>query len=147
MRTEWTHAPEEWFFLHNFDVDKVFSTIQRADYLVLYYIRQQAAQHPGSKVYLADLAAAMGLKVTELSKAVEKLQDKGFVAWKTDKEAGRTYVELTSKAVELMAEERDFMKRCYARLRTELGDDELRRAVDIMQKVTAVLQEEREKNS
>ena len=54
---------------------------------------------------------------------------------------------LTSKAVELMAEERDFMKRCYARLRTELGDDELRRAVDIMQKVTAVLQEEREKNS
>ena len=67
--------------------------------------------------------------------------------WKTDREAGRTYVELSSKAVELMAEEHDFMKRCYARLRTELGDDELRRAVDIMQKVTAVLQEEREKNS
>ena len=143
MRTEWTHAPEEWFFLHNFDVDKVFSTIQRADYLVLYYIRQQAAQHPGSKVYLADLAAAMGLKVTELSKAVEKLQDKGFVAWKTDKEAGRTYVELSSKAVELMAEEHDFMKRCYERLRSELSVDELRRTVDTMQKVTAILKEER----
>lgn len=143
MRTEWTHAPEEWFFLHNFDVDKVFSIIQRADYLVLYYIRQQAAQHPGSKVYLADLAVAMGLKVTELSKAVEKLQDKGFVAWKTDKEAGRTYVELSSKAVELMAEEHDFMKRCYERLRSELGDDELRRTVDTMQKVTAILKEER----
>ena len=143
MRTEWTHAPEEWFFLHNFDVDKVFSTIQRADYIVLYYIRLQIAQHPGSKVYLADLAAAMGLKVTELSKAVEKLQDKGFVAWKTDKEAGRTYVELSSKAVELMAEEHDFMKRCYERLRTELGVDELRRTVDTMQKVTAILKEER----
>lgn len=133
----------EWFFLHELNVDKVFSTIQRADYLVLYYIRQQAAQHPGSKVYLADLAAAMGLKVTELSKAVEKLQDKGFVAWKTDKEAGRTYVELSSKAVELMAEEHDFMKRCYERLHSELGDDELRRTVDTMQKVTAILKEER----
>ena len=133
----------EWFFLHELNVDKVFSTIQRADYLVLYYIRQQAAQHPGSKVYLADLAAAMGLKVTELSKAVEKLQDKGFVAWKTDKEAGRTYVELSSKAVELMAEEHDFMKRCYERLRSELSDDELRRTVDTMQKVTAILKEER----
>ena len=143
MRTEWTHAPEEWFILQNFDVDKVFSSIQRADYLMLYHIRQQAAQHPGSKVYLADLAAAMGLKVTELSKAVEKLQDKGFVAWKTDKEAGRTYVELSSKAVELMAEEHDFMKRCYERLRTELGVDELRRTVDTMQKVTAILKEER----
>ena len=115
---ELKHHPEEWFFLHNFDADRVFNTIQRADYLILYYIKMEADQHPEQTIYLADLAAVMGLKITELSKAVE-----------------------------LMAEERDFMKRCYARLRTELGDDELRRAVDIMQKVTAVLQEEREKNS
>ena len=144
---ERTQHPAEWFFLHNFDIDKVFNTIQRADYLVLYYIRMLAEQHPGEKVYLADLAAAMGLKVTELSKAVEKLQDKGFVAWKTDRDAGRTYVELSSKAVELMAEERDFMKRCYDRLRAELGDAELHRAVDTMQKVTGILKEEREKNN
>ena len=137
----------EWFFLHELNVDKVFSTIQRADYLILYYIKVEQEEHPGEKLYLADLAAAMGVRMTELSKGIEKLQDSGFVTWKTDREAGRTYVELSSKAVELMAEERDFMKRSYARLRTELGDDELRRAVDIMQKVTAVLQEEREKNS
>ena len=141
---ELMHHPEEWFFLHNFDIDRVFHTIQRADYLILYYIKMQAEQHPDEKLYLSDLAAAMGIKVTELSKGIEKLQDKGLVLWKTDREAGRTYVELSSKAVELMAEERDFMKHCYARLRTELGDDELRRAVDIMQKVTAVLQEERD---
>jgi len=47
----------------------------------------------------------MGVRVTELSKGIEKLLDSGFVAWKTDREAGRTYVELSSKAVELMAEE------------------------------------------
>ena len=108
----------EWFFLHELNVDKVFSTIQRADYLILYYIKMQAEQHPDSKVYLADLAAVMGLKVTELSKAVEKLQDKGFVAWMTDREAGRTYVELSSKAVELMAEEQALLQLdeiCYSR--------------------------------
>ena len=146
MSTEWKHQPEEWFFLHNFDLDKVFSTIQRADYLVLYCIKMQQAEHPGEKVYLADLAAAMGLKVTELSKAMEKLQDKGFVVWQTDREAGRTYVELSSKAVELMAEERGFMKRCYTRLRTELGDEEMGRAVELMQHVSAILKEEREAN-
>ena len=144
MSVELKQHPEEWFFLHNFDIDKVFSTIQRADYLILYYIKMQAEQHPDSKVYLADLAAVMGLKVTELSKAVEKLQDNGFVAWKTDREAGRTYVELSSKAVELMAEERAFMQRCYARLRAELGDEELHRAVSTMQSVTAILKDERE---
>ena len=146
MSTEWKHQPEEWFFLHNFDLDKVFNTIQRADYLVLYCIKMQQAEHPGEKVYLADLAAAMGLKVTELSKTMENLQDKGFVVWQTDREAGRTYVELSSKAVELMAEERGFMKRCYNRLRTELSDEEIGRAVELLQHVSAILKEEREAN-
>jgi DNA-binding MarR family transcriptional regulator len=86
----------EWFFLHELNVDKVFSTIQRADYLILYYIKVEQEAHPGEKLYLADLAAAMGLRVTELSKGIEKLQDSGFVTWKTDREAGRTYVELSS---------------------------------------------------
>ena len=147
MSVELKHHPEEWFFLHNFDIDKVFSTIQRADYLILYYIKMQAEQHPDSKVYLADLAAEMGVKVTELSKGIEKLQDQGYVRWLTDREAGRTYVELTSKAVELMAEERDFMKRCYARLRTELGDEELHRTVDTLQHMRDILKDERERGA
>ena len=104
MSVELKHHPEEWFFLHNFDADRVFNTIQRADYLILYYIKMEAEQHPEQPIYLADLAAVMGLKITELSKAVEKLQDKGLVTWKTDREAGRTYVELSSKAVELMCD-------------------------------------------
>ena len=119
----------EWFFLHELNVDKVFSTIQRADYLILYYIKVEQEAHPGEKLYLADLAAAMGLRVTELSKGIEKLQDSGFVTWKTDREAGRTYVELSSKAVELMAEEQALLQRCYRRMRAELGDEELRRAL------------------
>lgn len=137
--------PEEWFFLHNFDIDRVFNTIQRADYLVLFYIKMQQEAHPDEKLYLADLAAAMGVKVTELSKGIEKLQDSGYVVWKTDRAAGRTYVELSSKAVELMAEERDFMKRCYTRLREELGEEELRRTVNTMQHLTAILKDERER--
>ena len=136
--------PEEWFFLHNFDVDRVFSTIRRTDYLVLFYIKMRQESHPDEKLYLADLAAEMGVKVTELSKGIEKLQDQGYVRWLTDREAGRTYVELTSKAVELMAEERDFMKRCYARLRTELGDEELHRTVDTLQHMRHILKDERE---
>ena len=107
----------EWFFLHELNVDKVFSTIQRADYLILYYIKVEQEAHPGEKLYLADLAAAMGLRVTELSK----------------------------KAVELMAEEQALLQRCYRRMRTELGDEELRRAAATMQRATAILKEEREK--
>ena len=114
---------------------------------MLFYIKMRQESHPDEKLYLADLAAEMGVKVTELSKGIEKLQDQGYVRWLTDREAGRTYVELTSKAVELMAEERDFMKRCYARLRTGLGDEELRRTVDTLQHMRDILKDERERGA
>ena len=70
MSVELKHHPEEWILPAQFDIDKVFSTIQRADYLILYYIKMQAEQ-PDRKVYLADLAAVMGLKVTELSRPLK----------------------------------------------------------------------------
>ena len=60
--------PEEWFFLHNFDVDRVFSTIRRTDYLVLFYIKMRQESHPDEKLYLADLAAEMGVKNGEIIK-------------------------------------------------------------------------------
>ena len=135
--------PEEWFFLHNFDLDRVFSTIRRADYLVLFYIQTRQETDPEEKLYLTDLANTMGIRVTELSKGVEKLQDQGYVRWLTDRDAGRTYVELTSKAVELMAEEQQYMKRCYARMQAEVGEEELRRTVDSLQKILQIFKEER----
>ena len=135
--------PEEWFFLHNFDLDRVFSTIRRADYLVLFYIKTRQESSPDAKLYLIDLANTMGVRVSELSKGVEKLQDQGYVRWLTDRDAGRTYVELTSKAVELMAEEQQYMKRCYARMQAEVGEEELRRTVDSLQKILQIFKEER----
>lgn len=135
--------PEEWFFLHNFDLDRVFRTIRRADYLVLFYIQTRQETDPDQKLYLTDLANTMGIRVTDLSKGIEKLQDQGYVRWLTDRDAGRTYVELTSKAVELMAEEQQYMKRCYARMQAEVGEEELRRTVNSLQKILQIFKEER----
>jgi len=130
---------EEHFFLDNFNIDRVFNSIKRADYLVLYYIQSMQEQKPEARVYLSDLAKEMDLRTIQLSKAMEKLQDKGFVMWKTDRSEGRTYVELTSKAVELMAAERAWIKRCYDRIRSELGDEELARTVNNLQRISSIL--------
>ena len=134
---------EELFFLDNFDLDRVFNTIKRADYLVLYSIKVQEEAEPERRVYLADLAAALHLRIPQMSRTLEQLQAKGFVAWKTDNEAGRTYVELTSKAVELMAEERAWMQSCYARIRDEIGEEELERTARTMRHITEILKDTR----
>ncbi len=50
----------EWFFLHELNVDKVFSTIQRADYLILYYIKVEQEEHPGENSILPTLPPPWG---------------------------------------------------------------------------------------
>ena len=52
---------------------------------------------------------------------------------------------ITNRLTELMAEEQALLQRCYRRMRAELGDEELRRAAATMQRATAILKEEREK--
>ena len=132
----------EQFFLNNFDIDRVFNSIERADYLFLYYIKSIVDAHEGNeRVYLSDLADAMNLSIPELSREIEKLQDKGYVMWKTDSEAGKTYVKLTSKAVELMRDEIRWMKNCYTRIREEIGEDELEKASETVKKINAILKE------
>ena len=127
----------ESFFLENFNVDRIFSTIEKTDYLFLYYIRSCTKQD--GRTYLSDLSKAMNLEIPALSRQIEKLQGKGYVSWQTDHAAGKTYVELTSKAVELMAEERARMANAYEKILKEIGPEEIERTVQTMRKITRIL--------
>lgn len=132
----------EQFFLNNFNIDRVFNSIERADYLFLYYIKSLAdASEEDGRAYLSDLSEKMNIDIPALSKEVESLQDKGYVMWKTDSDAGKTYVKLTSKAVELMRDEIQWMKNCYNKIRDEVGGEELDKASATMRKITAILTE------
>lgn len=140
---EFMNHKEETFFLNNFNIDRIFNTIARTDYLFLYYIKccgDQSGQ--GKKVYLCALAEVMNIEIPELSRAIENLQNKGYVSWKTDSEAGKTYVELTSKAVELMCDERLRMKKCYEQIQEEIGEEELSEMVQTMKKINGILKRE-----
>ncbi len=132
------------FFLDYFNSDRVFNTLKRADYLLLRAIQSRAGERgrPG-RTYLADLAAALDIPIPTLSKTVERLQDKGLVAWKTDNAAGQTYVKLTSKAVELMDDESRRMKTAYERIRAEIDEKDLKQSLETARKVAEILNETR----
>lgn len=131
---------EETFFLNNFNMDKIFNSIERTDYFFLYYIKCCTDETAGAgKVYLTSLAEAMRISIPVLSKAMENLQDKGYVVWKTDRDEGRTYVELTSKAIELMGDERKRMEKCYKMIREEISGEELEQVLRTMKRINGIL--------
>ncbi len=140
--TNFAGHKEEAFFLNNFNTDRIFNVIERTDYLFLHYIKRCEVQSGQEKrVYLSTLAATMSLGIPEISKAVEKLPLKGYVSWKTDSDAGKTYVELTSKAVELMVDEKRRMEQSYQKIREEIGAEELERTIQTMKKITDILKQ------
>lgn len=128
---------EEHFFLDNFNADIIFNTIERADYLFLHMISEHALE--GGRVYLSDLAGAMNLPISSVSNVMQRLQDKGFVQWKTDHSEGRSYVALTNKATDLMQEERDRMHACYVRIREEIDPQELEQTIRTMKKISDIM--------
>lgn len=133
----------ELFFLRNFNMDRVYGAMERVDFLPLYTIRT-CAERSGPRVYLSALSEEMGLSVPEVSRMIERLQDKGYVVWKTDLSEGKTYVELTSKSVELMNDIHDIMSEGYRRIRDEISPEELAQMTRTMKRVTAILDGVRE---
>lgn len=130
------HNPEA-FFLENFNTDKIFTVVERADYPFLYYIKTCADEN--GRTYLSALSEAMKMEIPALSRQIERLQGKGYVIWQTDHTAGRTYVQLSSKAVELMYEERRRMSEGYEKILEEIGPEELERTVRTMRKISRIL--------
>ena len=130
----------EAFFLNDFIIDRLFQGIERGDYIFLYYIQMCLDKTPDSdQVYLSDLADAMHLNVTELSRAIERLQDKGYVLWKTDAALGKTYVVFTSKTIELMADEKKRIIKCYEAIVQEIGMGELAGVVITLKKIRDII--------
>lgn len=130
------------FFLEIFNTDAIFRSVDRKDYIFLYYIKQ-CAEHTGDngKVYLSDLADVMQMEIPEVSGAIERLYDNGLVTWKTDVDLGKTFVTLTSKAVELMSDELKKMKKSYAMIRKAIGDEEFEHTLYTLKRIRDILQD------
>ena len=135
-----TMDSRESFFLENFNIDHIFDAMERTDYLFLHYINYCARQDgPRGRAYLSELARIMKMDIPEVSKTVETLQNKGYVIWQTDLEAGKTYVQLSSKAVELMHEEFERMKAGYERIQQEIAPEDLEVTKRTMKKMSDIL--------
>ncbi|MCD8342274.1 MAG: MarR family winged helix-turn-helix transcriptional regulator [Clostridiales bacterium] len=139
MEQELYQQAEE-FFLNRLDTDKVFKTIDRADYAFLYSIaRCQAASQPANRAYLYQLSEMMDSPIPRISKAIRHLQDEGYVTWKTDDEMGRTYVTLTNIAVELMQDMKNNLQDYYKEILETVDGKDLETTLRTMKQISDII--------
>lgn len=132
----------EEFFLKNINVEQIFNIIDRTDYFFLYHIRE-CAKSPELEtgVYLSDLAEQMKMPVPEISKAVKKLEDKGYVSWKLDERKEKTYIVFTNKAIELMQSQKARMTDAYEKVISTIPEQELKITLSTLGKIRDILNE------
>lgn len=133
----------EQLFLDNVSVEMVFNLIDRIDYLFLRYIRNAGSQGAEKKeVYLSELAEGMQLPMSEVSKEVNRLQEKGYVKWLMGEKRDRTYVEVTQNAMELLDRQKAHLKEVYEKIVAELGEAETRAMLHSMHRIAELVKRE-----
>lgn len=131
---------EEDFFLKNINAGKVFEIIERADYAVLYTIRQMAGKQE-DPVYLSDLAEKMELPLQNASKAITQLEAHGYVTWSMDEKRERTYVALTEKAKNKMEEQRERLMDAYQKISEEIPEDDIKTTIQTLSTIRSLFAE------
>ncbi|MCD8120160.1 MAG: hypothetical protein LUE29_11925 [Lachnospiraceae bacterium] len=117
---------EDRFFLEYFDANRVLASAERLDSVYLRFI-ETGERHSESErgVYISELAEATGFPIKRISSMMTRLQDKGYIVWKTNTEKDRTYVELTGKAKEALATDMDRNWKLYKTIRENVSLNDL----------------------
>lgn len=132
----------EEFFLKSVNVESIFEFIERTDYLFLYSIKEcveKSDRHEG--VYLSEVAEYMKLSISETSKMVKSLENKGYIIWKLDEKKERTYLVLTNKAIELSNCQKEKMIEAYEKIISNIQEDDLAVTQCTLRKIRQLMEE------
>ena len=132
----------EEFFLKSVNVESIFEFIERTDYLFLYRIKECVEKsdcHEG--VYLSEVAEYMKLSISETSKMVKSLENKGYIIWKLDEKKERTYLVLTNKAIELSNCQKEKMIEAYEKIISNIQEDDLAVTQCTLRKIRQLMEE------
>ena len=132
----------EEFFLKSVNVESIFEFIERTDYLFLYSIKEcveKSGCHEG--VYLSEVAEYMKLSISETSKMVKSLENKGYIIWKLDEKKERTYLVLTNKAIELSNCQKEKMIEAYEKIISNIQEDDLAVTQCTLRKIRQLMEE------
>ncbi|MGI6021105.1 MAG: MarR family transcriptional regulator, partial [Lachnospiraceae bacterium] len=89
--------------------------------------------------YLADLASEMNLSIPDTSRAVKKLQEKGYVSWMLDENKEKTYIALTKNAVEMSERQKEKIASAYEKIVSEISKEDLETTVRTLASISKMI--------
>lgn len=125
----------------------IFSDISIRDYMVLVMLSRKLGIHePEAKVYLSEISAELNMPITQVSKLVQNLQEKGYVYWKHDEDGSHgTYIYLSETGRELIAKQQEILKGYFIKVVEQMGYEKFVQVIDLMSELETVMASEADK--
>lgn len=133
---------EKEFLGENIRARHISELIARTDYFFLHNIKECIEKSElENGVYLSELAGEMRMSVTDTSKAVKGLEEKGYVTWKLDEDKKKTYIILTDKAYELERGQKRKLLDLYEQITANIRKEDMEVTMLTLSKIRQLLED------
>lgn len=106
----------------------LFTELEISEYIALHSISMVVSDknNLSQKTYLSDLAEKLEMSISDISKMVAKLKDRGLVIWSHDGDGSDgTYVVITKSGIKAMSRQEKTLNEYYSRVIEKFGYNNL----------------------
>ncbi len=116
----------------------LFRELQIPEYIILFGVARK-----GEKTYLREIAEKMEVSLTEASKTVRKLRDRGLLTWSHDGDGSEgTYVQMTPDGIRLLENQEKILKEYYTKVIGRFGYEKIIQLIRLLRELEGTMNEE-----
>lgn len=114
------------YMINQKQVASLFEDISIPQYIALHSIAKSISDKEIEKTYLKDIADELEIPISNVSKMIAELRERGLVLWEHEGNGSEgTYVTITESGIRLMNQQQTILKNYYSRVIEKFGEDKL----------------------
>lgn len=130
------------YLMNKGNIKELFKKISIPEYIVLHSVAMESELSSiyGGRTYLKELSEKMELTISQTSKMIGKLRDRGLLTWSHDGDGSEgTYVTITESGKRLLNEQEEILRKYYGNVIDKFGREKLIQLLQLMKELETVM--------
>ncbi len=133
------------YLMNRASMKELFEELSVPGYVTLCLAKRMDQGQPKQeqKIYLREIADQLQLSISQTSKMIGKLRDKGLLIWTHDGKGRKgTYITITDLGREKLKKQEEILKDFYETVIEQFGKEDFIQLIQMMHRLEAIMQEE-----
>lgn len=133
------------YLMNRAGMKELFDEISIPGYMVLYMAAKDDQKQPSQdqKIYLREIAEKLQLSISQTSKIIGSLRDKGLIIWTHDGKGRQgTYITITDMGRKKVEKQEETLKGFYKNVIERFGKEDFICLLKMMHRLETIMKEE-----